>query len=311
MRRPEALFGTLPYAVVRGRWRLSAGGRGEYVAKSRGLLGVVSKADRGCHAATAWPVSPRRARFCGHLRTGPGPPGGSGPTSLLQCKALLQPVVTGYLERMPEGTSQLPARPEHPATPRQLGPWSRIGATTIGLAGLGSGAVADFVTHLEAGPVGLLAVGFLLLVIGMSGRLPTRLKLGDNEAEWQEERGAFAEFVEQVTVSSPNINNADLIDALDKLAQAAPEVANPALTAMAYEALVMETISGLARGPLGGGQPAGFSLVGPAGRRTPVDAILEAADGTRIAVEINAGPRATGAAKQSARPLVCDPRATL
>src|ERR1700743_3337411 len=41
MRRPEALFGTLPYAVVRGRWRLSAGGRGESVAKSRGRTGVV------------------------------------------------------------------------------------------------------------------------------------------------------------------------------------------------------------------------------------------------------------------------------
>jgi hypothetical protein len=26
----------LPYAVVRGRWRLSAGGRGEFVAKLRG-----------------------------------------------------------------------------------------------------------------------------------------------------------------------------------------------------------------------------------------------------------------------------------
>jgi hypothetical protein len=36
MRGPEALYGTLRYAVVRGRWRLSAGGRGEYVAKLRG-----------------------------------------------------------------------------------------------------------------------------------------------------------------------------------------------------------------------------------------------------------------------------------
>src|SRR5262245_44120960 len=112
--------------------------------------------------------------------------------------------------------AQQTSRPKGAASAR-LGLLSRIGATIIGLAGLGSGAVAVFVTHLEAGPVGLLAAGFLLLVIGMSGRLPSRLKLGDNEAEWQEEREAFAEFVERVAVDSTDNNRADLISALDKL----------------------------------------------------------------------------------------------
>lgn len=58
----------------------------------------------------------------------------------------------------------------------------------MGVAGLGAGGVAVFVTKLEAGPVALLAVGFLFLVVGMSGRLPNRLKIGESEAAWDTEK---------------------------------------------------------------------------------------------------------------------------
>jgi tetratricopeptide (TPR) repeat protein len=47
--------------------------------------------------------------------------------------------------------------------------------------------VAVFVTHVEAGPVALIAGGVLFMFIALSGVLPTRLKIGDNEAEWQQE----------------------------------------------------------------------------------------------------------------------------
>ena len=57
-------------------------------------------------------------------------------------------------------------------------------AVALGVAGLGAGGVAVFVTKLEAGPVALLAVGFLFIVVGMSGRLPNRLKIGESEAAW-------------------------------------------------------------------------------------------------------------------------------
>ncbi len=63
----------------------------------------------------------------------------------------------------------------------------------LGLIGLGAGGVAVFVTHLEAGPVALLVVGFLFLLIGMSGRMPSRLKIGDNEAAWEEAVQVFVE----------------------------------------------------------------------------------------------------------------------
>lgn len=186
---------------------------------------------------------------------------------------------------MSEETNRPSARPKQAASLR-LGVWSRAGAIILGVAGLGSGAVAVYVTRLEAGPVGLLAVGFLLLLIGMSGRLPTRLKVGDNEAEWQEEREAFQEFVETVAEDADN-KPADLMGALDKLAEAAPEVANPALSAMAYEALVMNAIAELGHGSTGQLNSPEFTLV-DLGRRGPVDAIIESRDGSRIAVEIKA-----------------------
>jgi len=187
---------------------------------------------------------------------------------------------------MPEEARKLSVRPDRSVGPR-LGFWSRVGTTTIGLAGLGSGAVAVFVTHLEAGPVGLLAAGFLLFMIGVGGRMPSRLKVGDNEAEWQEEREAVQEFVERVAVDSQEGRRADLVSALDELAMAAPGVANPALSAMAYEALVLEAIAELSRESEGKISQSGFISVGPPpGPDSQADAILEAADGTKIAVEI-------------------------
>ena len=63
--------------------------------------------------------------------------------------------------------------------------WWRAVAVSLGIAGLGAGGIAVFVMKLEAGPVALLAVGFLFLIVGMSGRLPNRLKIGESEAQWE------------------------------------------------------------------------------------------------------------------------------
>lgn len=86
--------------------------------------------------------------------------------------------------------------PRHPAWPTALkvNPWSRASAIVLGLIGLAAGDAAVFITHLEAGPVALLAVGLLLLLIGMGRRMPNRLKIGDNEAAWD----AVEDFVERV-----------------------------------------------------------------------------------------------------------------
>src|ERR1700677_3852737 len=90
-------------------------------------------------------------------------------------------------------------------------PWARWAAGFLGVAGAGSGGAAVFLTHVEAGPVALIAAGVLFLFLALGGVLPTRLKIGDNEAEFQElvesvahiqrqvpEVGALAEDVRQV-----------------------------------------------------------------------------------------------------------------
>jgi hypothetical protein len=74
--------------------------------------------------------------------------------------------------------------PRTPAWPLALkiNPRARASAIGLGLIGLGAGGAAVFITHLEAGPMALLAAGFLFMIIGMSGRMPSRLKVGGNEA---------------------------------------------------------------------------------------------------------------------------------
>src|SRR6266567_3153486 len=101
--------------------------------------------------------------------------------------------------------------------------WYRVGAVGLGLAGLGSGGAAVFLTRVEAGPVALIAAGFLLLLIGASGRLPNRLKIGDNEAEWLLSR--VQETVEAVATSVAEDNKLKFEYVLSRLQNRAPELA--------------------------------------------------------------------------------------
>jgi hypothetical protein len=119
--------------------------------------------------------------------------------------------------------------------------WRTV-AVSLGLAGLGSGGAAVYITHLEAGPVGLLVVGLILILVGMSGRMPSRIRIGDNEAVWEAEREAMREFVKEVADRTPEEQQPELLGALSNLAQAAPEVASAGLLAVAYEQLVVSMI---------------------------------------------------------------------
>lgn len=80
---------------------------------------------------------------------------------------------------------------------------SRWAAFGFGLAAMGAGGLAAFKAHLEAPPVALLAVGLILALIGLAGVLPTRLKVGDNEAEFLEERERVATALKQGVVAAP------------------------------------------------------------------------------------------------------------
>jgi hypothetical protein len=113
---------------------------------------------------------------------------------------------------------------------------------TLGLAGLGAGSAAVFVTHLEAGPVALLAVGLVLLLVGAGGRLPSRLKFGENEATWD----AVEEFVERVVEGVSPEQRPGLVEALNDLREAAPAAAAAGLGAVSggveYERLITDLV---------------------------------------------------------------------
>lgn len=116
--------------------------------------------------------------------------------------------------------------------------WYRGLAVLLGLAGLGSGGVAVFITHLEAGPAALLIVGLILLLVGIGGRMPSRIKIGDNEASWE----AVEQFVENVTTRTPADQQDELLADLNTLAKEAPQAASAGLSALAYENLVVRMI---------------------------------------------------------------------
>jgi hypothetical protein len=113
---------------------------------------------------------------------------------------------------------------------------------TLGLAGLGAGGAAVFITRLEAGPVALLAVGLVLLLVGAGGRLPSRLKVGENEATWD----AVEEFVERVAEGVSPEQRPELVDALNDLREAAPAAAAIGLGAVSggveYERLITDLV---------------------------------------------------------------------
>jgi hypothetical protein len=109
-----------------------------------------------------------------------------------------------------------------PAPPDKIGRVIRAAAWVLGLAALGGGATGAFVGDLEAPPVALLAVGLIFVLVGMSGQLPQRLKIGDNEAEWERTvAAAVGEIAEQV----PSERLDRVAVALEELATVAPHAA--------------------------------------------------------------------------------------
>ncbi len=169
--------------------------------------------------------------------------------------------------------------------------WWRACLVGLGLAGLGSGGAAVFGTQLEAGPVALLAVSLVLLLIGAGGRLPSRLKVGENEAAWEAVEG----FVSRVADEVPSEQAPQLIEALNKLAEAAPAAAAAGLGAvtgrLAYERMVADLLNEAVR-ELNRSQAAeqmgGLSLILEYRTEfgTIADAVVKSGSGDYISVEI-------------------------
>ena len=258
------------------------------------------KARRGpAGRGTAWPgvarEGPVTSRSAGPSAT-PGywTPGDADGRSLQVKHAAALAVCTGYPNGMPE-ESRPDLRPTIRPLTVPINAWWRACIVALGLVALGSGGVAVFVTHLEAGPVALLAVGLVLLLVGAGGRLPSRLKVGENEAAWE----AVEEFVSRVAEDVPTEQTPQLVDALNELAGVAPSAAAAGLGAVTeritYEQMVKEMLTEAVQeinrsqleGSAKGSVPLGFS---PAGMgdlaRGLYDAIISAPNGAYLLVKI-------------------------
>jgi hypothetical protein len=92
---------------------------------------------------------------------------------------------------------------------------------------VGSGGTAVFVTNAEAGPVALITAGVLFLLVAIGGVMPTRLKVGDNEAEWTHE---IREAAEAVTLSAAAYDQNKLNTSLGRLNDLSPPLASSIAT---------------------------------------------------------------------------------
>jgi hypothetical protein len=160
--------------------------------------------------------------------------------------------------------------------------WARWAAGFLGLVGLGSGGTAVYVTHIEAGPVALIAVGAVFMLVALAGVLPTRLKVGDNEAEWVEVGVAVAAVVESASAQ----DKSQLVTNLGRLAGIAPSAAAPALAAFDYEDFIENLIGEV----LAGHPSIKFERASMDPHDGRPDSILYGPDGRRVIVEITMLP---------------------
>ncbi|UMG93990.1 TfuA domain-containing protein [Nocardioides sp. TF02-7] len=106
----------------------------------------------------------------------------------------------------------------------------------LGAAGMGAGSVATFLDAAEVGPAVMIGIGAIFFLIGLAGVLPTRLKIGDTEAEfWQEVGEKVGEVLEQL----PPQTRAEV---LASIATSAPEAVGPSLQAAAYDEMIIQMV---------------------------------------------------------------------
>ncbi len=192
-------------------------------------------------------------------------------------------MLTGVADKEVEASKTATPAIRRPAN--KLSTPSRVTAYALGVAGLGAGGVAVFITHVEAGPVALLAVGLIFMIIALSERLPTRLKIGENEAEWQEFAG---DIIETAVEASPPSVKAELAPQLEELAEVAPRAAAPALSGLAYESSIAGAVAQSVIKIPDAQRVSTWVKLEEVGE---FDFVIEATDNRFVLVEVKASPR--------------------
>lgn len=154
---------------------------------------------------------------------------------------------------------------------------TRWGIGLMGGAGVVTGGIATFTRDNEAGPTAMLALGALLFLIGMAGYLPTRLKIGDNEAEWKE---PVADFVGKALEDAPPEKKAELETEARELAEALP-----ARDRRVIESVLLENTVRNALGRIAAASGGALELMEP-GPGHKFDNYIATSNGKSIAVEV-------------------------
>jgi len=110
----------------------------------------------------------------------------------------------------------------------------------LGIALIVTGVVAVFETEVEAGPVAILGIGFVLFIIGVAKQLPTKLGAGNASMEFPPQ---VAEAIGDLYAQVPPEGRGEARAALASLANVAPELAGTALTEAAWQELVMQMLA--------------------------------------------------------------------
>jgi hypothetical protein len=116
-------------------------------------------------------------------------------------------------------------------------------------------------------------------------RRPTRLRIGDSEAEWQEYAGGIIETA--LDSASPS-TKADIAPQLEELAEVAPRAAAPALSGLAYNAVLAWGVSQAAHKIPGIERVKTWERVDDIGQ---YDFALEATANRVILIEAKSSPR--------------------
>ncbi|WP_433019936.1 hypothetical protein [Kribbella sp. CA-294648] len=122
----------------------------------------------------------------------------------------------------------------------KLDPLARWLTGLVGAVLLSAGGTATFTRDVEAGPVALIVSGSLFVLIGIAGVMPTRLKVGESEAEWVEIVG---EAIEAVIEAVPPDARVRVDDAMQELYVFAPEVAQVVHQARAGEYVLLSRLA--------------------------------------------------------------------
>jgi len=162
--------------------------------------------------------------------------------------------------------------------PSHLSRSERAFAASCGLALLIAGTVAVFLTDSDLGTAALLAAGLILVVLGVTGKLPSRISYGDKSVEW------LQDLVETSLNSADSIETKNEVivsfgpDRLPKPAQR--EVSSAVGVYIAYEQSVIAALNRV-RPP-----DASASLESRRGGRDEIADALLSHDGKHLLIEI-------------------------